>query len=98
MCLSFAQDPLRLVLNMWACCWGLSLWRASLHSSCDCTCLMPVQVDVCSDLTDMVEVIDDFHKFLGPELKAVTGDTQVSAPHKLLQHWTLIDLQELTLV
>ena len=43
---------------------------------------MPVQVDVCSDLTDMVEVVDDFHKFLGPELKAVTGDTQVSAPHQ----------------
>ena len=59
---------------------------------------MPVQVDVCSDLTDMVEVIDDFHKFLGPELKAVTGDTQVIAPHKLLQQRTLIDLQELMLV
>ena len=33
--------------------------------------------EICSDLSEMVEIVDDFHKFLGPELKAVTGDTQV---------------------
>ncbi len=59
---------------------------------------MPMQVDVCSDLTDMVEVIDDFHKFLGPELKAVTGDTQVCAPLKLVAAVESHDLQEPTLV
>jgi dynein heavy chain, axonemal len=32
--------------------------------------------DICADLIEMVEVVDDFFKFLGPELKAVTGDTQ----------------------
>ncbi|CAD7704507.1 unnamed protein product [Ostreobium quekettii] len=32
--------------------------------------------DICRDLAEMVEVVDDFFKFLGPELKAVTGDTQ----------------------
>ncbi|GMH41526.1 hypothetical protein BSKO_09436 [Bryopsis sp. KO-2023] len=32
--------------------------------------------EICSDLAEMVEVVDDFFKFLGPELKAVTGDTQ----------------------
>lgn len=31
---------------------------------------------ICKDLLQMVEVVDDFHKFLGPELKAVTGDSQ----------------------
>ena len=89
----FTQDPLRLVSNMRVCCWALSLWKASWQFDCRCSCLMPVQVDVCSDLTDMVEVIDDFHKFLGPELKAVTGDTQVLAPHKHLLQWNLIDLR-----
>lgn len=29
--------------------------------------------DICSDLIEMVEIVDDFFKFLGPELKAVTG-------------------------
>ncbi len=33
--------------------------------------------EICSDLSEMVEIVDDFHKFLGPELKAVTGDNQV---------------------
>ncbi|DBA95316.1 TPA: Dynein heavy chain cytoplasmic [Trebouxia sp. C0006] len=32
--------------------------------------------EICSDLSEMVEIVDDFHKFLGPELKAVTGDSQ----------------------
>jgi dynein heavy chain len=32
--------------------------------------------DICKELADMVEVVDDFFKFLGPELKAVTGDTK----------------------
>lgn len=32
--------------------------------------------EICRDLAEMVEVVDDFFKFLGPELKAVTGDTQ----------------------
>ncbi|MEW5308429.1 MAG: hypothetical protein WDW38_000392 [Sanguina aurantia] len=31
--------------------------------------------DICTDLIEMVEIVDDFFKFLGPELKAVTGDT-----------------------
>ncbi|KAK3281453.1 hypothetical protein CYMTET_10756, partial [Cymbomonas tetramitiformis] len=30
---------------------------------------------ICGDLLQMVKVVDDFHKFLGPELKAVTGDS-----------------------
>lgn len=34
--------------------------------------------EICSDLSEMVEIVDDFHKFLGPELKAVTGDSQVT--------------------
>ena len=34
--------------------------------------------EICSDLNEMVEIVDDFHKFLGPELKAVTGDSQVA--------------------
>lgn len=29
--------------------------------------------EVCGNLMEMVEVVDDFFKFLGPELKAVTG-------------------------
>ncbi|KAF8069431.1 DHC1 [Scenedesmus sp. PABB004] len=32
--------------------------------------------DVCGQLAEMVEVVDDFFKFLGPELKAVTGDAK----------------------
>ena len=35
--------------------------------------------EICSDLSEMVEIVDDFHKFLGPELKAVTGDSQVQS-------------------
>jgi hypothetical protein len=31
--------------------------------------------EVCGNLMEMVEVVDDFFKFLGPELKAVTGET-----------------------
>lgn len=30
--------------------------------------------DICGTLAEMVEVVDDFFKFLGPELKAVTGE------------------------
>ncbi len=30
--------------------------------------------DICRDLIEMVELVDDFFKFLGPELKAVTGE------------------------
>lgn len=33
--------------------------------------------EICTDVSEMVEIVDDFHKFLGPELKAVTGDSQV---------------------
>ncbi len=29
--------------------------------------------EICADLIEMVEIVDDFFKFLGPELKAVTG-------------------------
>ena len=32
--------------------------------------------EICTDLTEMVEILDDFYKFLGPELKSVTGDTE----------------------
>eukprot|EP01018_Ginkgo_biloba_P029496 Gb_13869 [translate_table: standard] len=32
--------------------------------------------NICVDLLHIVEVVDDFHNFLGPELKAVTGDAQ----------------------
>ena len=31
---------------------------------------------ICQQLKDCILVVDDFHKFLGPELKSVTGDTQ----------------------
>ena len=42
--------------------------------------------EICSDLSEMVEIVDDFHKFLGPELKAVTGDSQVQAVPALCAH------------
>lgn len=29
--------------------------------------------EICNDLIEMVEIVNDFFKFLGPELKAVTG-------------------------
>ena len=32
---------------------------------------------ICEDLRFMVVVVDDFAKFLGPELKAVTGNAEV---------------------
>jgi dynein heavy chain len=32
-------------------------------------------VEICNDLIEMVEIVDDFFKFLGPELKAVTGES-----------------------
>uniref|UniRef100_A0A6S8LSH1 AAA+ ATPase domain-containing protein n=1 Tax=Dunaliella tertiolecta TaxID=3047 RepID=A0A6S8LSH1_DUNTE len=32
--------------------------------------------EICNDLIEMVEIVDDFFMFLGPELKAVTGDMQ----------------------
>ena len=35
---------------------------------------------ILTELKFMVETVDDFFKFLGPELKAVTGDTEVRAP------------------
>ena len=31
--------------------------------------------DICSNLLEVIEALDHFHKFLGPELKAVTGDS-----------------------
>ena len=31
---------------------------------------------VCENLQEVATVLDQFHKFLGPELKAVTGDSQ----------------------
>jgi dynein heavy chain, axonemal len=30
---------------------------------------------VCGDLLEVAVVLDQFHKFLGPELKAVTGES-----------------------
>jgi dynein heavy chain len=35
--------------------------------------------EVCGHLSEMVEIVDDFFKFLGPELKAVTGAQAVAA-------------------
>jgi hypothetical protein len=29
---------------------------------------------ICADLLNIVDVVNDFQNFLGPELKAVTGD------------------------
>lgn len=34
--------------------------------------------EVCGQLSEMVEIVDDFFKFLGPELKAVTGEVTQS--------------------
>ena len=31
--------------------------------------------EICSNLLEVVDALDHFHKFLGPELKAVTGDS-----------------------
>jgi len=31
--------------------------------------------DMCTDLLEIIDALDHFHKFLGPELKAVTGDS-----------------------
>ena len=36
--------------------------------------------DVCGALCEMVELVDDFFKFLGPELKAVTGGLASALP------------------
>jgi hypothetical protein len=36
--------------------------------------------EVCGQLSEMVEIVDDFFKFLGPELKAVTGALCVGRP------------------
>lgn len=33
--------------------------------------------EICTDLIEMVEIVDDFFRFLGPELKTVTG----ACPH-----------------
>lgn len=37
--------------------------------------------EVCGQLSEMVEIVDDFFKFLGPELKAVTGQHTAHPPH-----------------
>lgn len=34
-------------------------------------------IGILQELRFMVETVEDFSKFLGPELKAVTGDTEV---------------------
>lgn len=31
--------------------------------------------EICKDLIEIIEIVDDFFKFLGPELKAVTGES-----------------------
>lgn len=36
--------------------------------------------EVCGHLSEMVEIVDDFFKFLGPELKAVTGAEPLAGP------------------
>lgn len=33
--------------------------------------------EVCGELLGMLQAVDDFRQFLGPELKSVTGDTSV---------------------
>jgi len=54
--------------------------------------------EICSDLSEMVEIVDDFHKFLGPELKAVTGDSQViSLLHLQLPLELVLDLDNQSL-
>lgn len=30
--------------------------------------------EICADLIEMVDIVDDFFRFLSPELKAVTGE------------------------
>ena len=52
--------------------------------------------EVCGDLKHVVEVVDEFHKFLGPELKAVTGDAQAidevtSKVHMMIKPLETID-------
>ncbi len=37
--------------------------------------------EVCGQLSEMVELVDDFFKFLGPELKAVTGGHSLPAQY-----------------
>lgn len=37
----------------------------------------PLHQQVCGELEGMLAAVDDFRAFLGPELKAVTGDTGV---------------------
>lgn len=37
----------------------------------------PLHQQVCGELEGMLTAVDDFRAFLGPELKAVTGDTGV---------------------
>jgi hypothetical protein len=41
--------------------------------------------EICRDLIEMVELVEDFFKFLGPELKAVTGGCQQWAPAACLR-------------
>ena len=52
--------------------------------------------EVCGDLKHVVEVVDEFHKFLGPELKAVTGDAHAidevtSKVHMMIKPLETID-------
>ena len=52
--------------------------------------------EVCGDLRHIVEVVDEFHKFLGPELKAVTGDSHAidevtSKVHMMIKPLETID-------
>jgi dynein heavy chain, axonemal len=42
---------------------------------------------ILKELKFMVETVDDFFKFLGPELKAVTGDTEVGFPDLCRNSW-----------
>jgi hypothetical protein len=42
--------------------------------------------EVCGNLMEMVEVVDDFFKFLGPELKAVTGERASSGLNHTVLH------------
>jgi hypothetical protein len=39
--------------------------------------------EICTDLIEMVEIVDDFFRFLGPELKTVTGELRAGSVARL---------------
>ena len=53
--------------------WNRTLYHAHQTSALS----QPAPLQVCGELARMVEAVDDFRQFLGPELQAVTGDRGV---------------------